>query len=340
MPTIKDVANIAGVSVATVSRYFSSPEKVSQKNTQKVMNAVEQLNYKPNLLARNFTQSRSYSILVLAPLSNPFLMDVIKGIQEVARVKGYTVLLVDKLEVPSDDDKYYSMLETRLVEGIIDFKAQKRDKKKQGQRLENIVTLCDYVEDSAAPVIAVDDVASSEKIVSYLTSLGHRRIACLSGLDFIQATSYRKQGYQQALEKAGISYSDKLVLKGDFSFTSGQNAAKELIAMQPRPTAIFCMSDKMAIGVIQGLKVQGLNVPSDISVVGFDDIEFAQYSDPPLTTVRQPAKELGSSAMHKLCDLIDNKYDPDTALRPYFLPTDLIVRGSTAPLLVKADKDL
>lgn len=335
MANIKDVASLAGVSVATVSRYFSAPEKVSKKNTEKVAKAIEQLSYKPNLLARNFTQSRSYSILVLAPLGNPFLLDVIQGIQEIARVKGYTVLLVDALGKQNDDETYYNMLETRLVEGIIDFKVQKRLNKKQGTRIDNIVTLCDYVENNTSPVVTVDDVKGAEKLVDYLVSLGHRHIGCLTGLDFIQASHHRKLGYQNALQKAGIPLSNKLIINGDFSVNSGINAAKEFANMRPRPTAIFSMSDKMAIGIMQGLKAEGIKVPEDISVVGFDDIEFAQYSDPPLTTIRQPAKELGSNAMKLLCNLIEGKFDPDTVLRPYFLPTDLIVRGSTAAVQIK-----
>lgn len=330
MANIKDVSSLAGVSVATVSRYFSAPEKVSKKNTEKVIKAIEQLNYKPNLLARNFTQSRSYSILVMAPLANPFLLDVIQGIQEIARLKGYTVLLVDTLESPDDENKYYDMLETRLVEGIIDFKVRKKENKKPLARIENIVTLCDYVENCSSPVISVDDVKGAEKLVDYLISLGHRNIGCLTGVDFIHASHHRKLGYQNALQKAGIPLSNKMIINGDFSVTSGLNAAKEFINMVPRPTAIFSMSDKMAIGIIQGLKAEGFRVPEDISVVGFDDIEFAKYCDPPLTTIRQPAKELGSSAMKLLCNLIEGKFDPETVLRPYFLPTDLIVRGSTA----------
>jgi LacI family transcriptional regulator, repressor for deo operon, udp, cdd, tsx, nupC, and nupG len=110
------------------------------------------------------------------------------------------------------------------------------------------------------------------------------------------------------------------------------DAAQQFATMQPRPTALFSMSDKMAIGLIQGLKTLGLRVPEDVSVVGFDDIEFAKYCEPPLTTIRQPAKELGSSAMKMLCKLIEGDYDPDSILRSYFLPTDLIVRGSAAAI--------
>ncbi|WOI36359.1 LacI family DNA-binding transcriptional regulator [Alteromonas sp. CI.11.F.A3] len=335
MANIKDVAALAGVSVATVSRYFSSPEKVSKKNITKVATAIEQLNYEPNLLARNFSQSRSYSVLVIAPLVNHFLLDVIHGIQEVARVKGFTILLVDAIEPQQAKDKYYRMLETRLVEGIIDFNAHIKDDKKQSAGLQNIVTLCDYNENSATPIIAVDDVKAAENSVNYLLSLGHQNIGCLTGLDFVHATHHRKLGYQNALTKAGIPLSDKLIINGDFSFASGINAAKEFARMKPRPTAIFSMSDEMAIGLIQGLKAQGLQIPEDISVTGFDDIEFAKYCDPPLTTIRQPAKELGASGMRTLCNLIEDNYDQESILTAYFLPTDLIVRGSTAALKVK-----
>ncbi len=136
-------------------------------------------------------------------------------------------------------------------------------------------------------------------------------------------------GYQNALTKAGLTYNPELIIKGNFSADSGLSAANKFADMMPRPSAIFCMNDKMAIGLIQGLKAKGIKVPEDISVAGFDDIEFAKYSDPPLTTIRQPAIELGSCAMALLCDLIEGNVDESTVLQPHFLATDLIVRGST-----------
>jgi len=144
-------------------------------------------------------------------------------------------------------------------------------------------------------------------MVDYLTSLGHKYIGCLSGLNFIHATKHRLKGYQNALKKANIPFDSDLIIDGDFSSTCGIKAAKLFADMPKRPTAIFSMSDKMAIGLIQGFKKLGLKVPEDISVVGFDDIEFAKF-----------------------CDIIKGKFAQNKAPAPYFLPTELIVRGSSA----------
>lgn len=330
MANIKDVAFAAETSVATVSRYFSSPEKLSKKTAVKVAKAIEELNYKPNLLARNFTQSKSYSILVIAPINNPFLLDVISGIQEVAIANGYTVLLADIMQSQRDGTHYYNMLETRLVDGIIDFQARLKDSKTPSPPMQNIVTLCDYKPNGIYPVVSIDDVGAAEEMVDYLTSLGHKHIGCLSGLNFIHASKHRLKGYQNALKKANIPFDSGLIINGDFSSTCGIKAAKLFANMPKRPTAIFSMSDKMAIGLIQGFKKLGLKVPEDISVVGFDDIEFAKFCDPTLTTIRQPAKELGSEAMKLLCDIIKGKVAQNKAAAPYFLPTELIVRASSA----------
>lgn len=332
MANIKDVASVAGVSVATVSRYFSSPDKLSKKSTVKVEQAIKQLNYTPNLLARNFAKSRSSSILVVAPLINTFFFEVIQGIQEIAKTQGYTVLLADAIDTKADSGDYYSMLETRLVDGIIDFNASAQNAKSNREGQNNVVTLCDYVENNASPIISIDDIKSAEMVVDYLISLGHKQIGCLSGLSFVNSTRHRIQGYKNALNKADIEYLSKYIINGDYSLNCGLEAAKEFASMFPRPTAIFSMSDEMAIGLIQGLKAEGLRIPEDISVVGFDDISFARYCDPPLTTIRQPAKELGSRAMSLLCNMIEGDYDEETLLTPNFLPTDLIVRASTAPL--------
>jgi LacI family repressor for deo operon, udp, cdd, tsx, nupC, and nupG len=332
MANINDVATLAGVSVATVSRYFSAPDTVSKKSSLKVKSAIQQLKYKPNLLARNFAKSRSNSILVLAPLVNPFLMKIIQGIEETGRENGYTVFLGDTNYSVATEQFYLDMVDTRLSDGVIQF-ASRRLVNSDALQLPPTVTLCDEIDNSPFPTIAVDDVKAAENVIDYLLSLGHKNIGCLLGLNTVSATANRLKGYRQSLDKASIPYTDKFLVQGDFSINSGVNAAKVFAQMSPRPTAIFSMNDEMAIGLLQGLKAEGLSIPEDVSIVGFDDIEFAKYCDPPLTTVRQPAKEMGSTAMSVLCNIIENK-SMSKSPSQHHLPTDLIVRKSTTSIKI------
>ncbi len=328
MANIHDVAALAGVSVATVSRYLSAPEKVAKKSQVKVAAAIDQLNYKPNLLARNFSQSRSYSILVLVPdITNPFLGQVVRGIESVGRDLGYTVLLGDVHASEQRELEYMEMLETRLVDGVIQLLDGPPPK---GDKSYAIVSVCDCADDSSWPTVAVDDVKASASLVEYLLSLGHERVGCVLGMDIVSATAKRLSGYKQALAGAGIAFDESLVVEGDFSIQSGVNAAGLFLQMKQVPSAVFCMNDEMAIGLIQGLKMGGLRVPEDVSVVGFDDIEFAKYSDPPLTTMRQPAGALGATAMKILYRLLEDKGANPSKPIHHRLPTDLIVRKSTA----------
>lgn len=330
MANISEVAALAGVSVATVSRYFTAPEKVAKKSIAKVEAAIQALDYKPNLLARNFSQSRSYSVLVLVPkITNPFLANVIEGIEAAGRSLGYTVLLGDIGSATEREKEYLDMVDNKLVEGVINFSTSTTGKLSKAPT-EYSVSVCDDLDESNYPTIAIEDKKAAVTVVEYLLSLGHKNIGCLLGIPSVNATTKRLAGYRETLEKAGLPFSEALLIQGDFSIQSGVDAARLFANMQPRPTAIFCMNDEMAIGLLQGLKTEGLKIPEDISVVGFDDIEFSKYCDPPLTTIRQPARELGSTAMRVLYELINSKDKKQTLQLRHRLPADLIVRKSTA----------
>jgi LacI family repressor for deo operon, udp, cdd, tsx, nupC, and nupG len=333
MASIRDVAHKANVSVATVSRFLNDPEKVSKKAGQAVERAIEALNYKPNLLARNFYKSKSYSILVLVPnIANPFFSRLIRGIEDIGQQKGYAVLLGDTRFSQERESDYFGLVETRLADGIIQLAPEHPIAVYEGLSSVPLVNACECCLNTRFPSVNIDNAAAAKSVVDYLISIGHSRIACVLGPDesiaICPVTQHRLRGYQQAMESAGLSIDNALIFPGDFSLESGAKAAEHYIAMDNRPSAIFCMNDEMAIGLIQGLKTAGIRVPEDISVAGFDDIEMARFSDPPLTTVLQPAEHIGRTAMTVLADLLEGKTPEQLNHR---LPTELIIRASTAP---------
>lgn len=324
MSNIREVAHAAGVSVATVSRALASPEKVSPSSLKKVKDAIDAVGYRPNLLARNFRAARSYAIVVLVPdITNPYFSQVIRAIEDRAQQKGYAVLLGDTRESSKREQEYVNRVETRLADGVIQLRPQSMSASEQ-----NIpwVNACGCV-GTPGPSVRVDNIAATRTIVDHLLALGHRRIGIISGLKDNPHTIDRLEGYKQSLKQAGIEFQVDLVAEGDFTMWSGQNAAKQFFELRERPTAICCMNDEMAIGAIQTLKAQGMNVPDDISVTGFDDISYAKYWDPGLTTIAQPAEDIGRIALDTLLRIIEGENLTDQEI---VLPTEFVLRHSTA----------
>lgn len=331
MSNIREVAKAAGVSTATVSRYFSNPEKLAKKSATKVEAALSKLNYKPNLLARNFSKSRSFAILVLVPdIANPFFSRVIKGIEEVAHQKGYSVLLGNTCYSEDRELTYTNLVDTRQADGVIQLGPNLPFENCETMPSVPFVQACECLKTGNFPTVEVDNVDASKRIVEHLLGLGHRKIACILGPETSPLTSDRLHGYELALENAGIEIDRNLLFSGDFTMNSGFNTAPMLIQQQNRPTATFCMNDEMAIGLIRGLSSAGLRVPQDMSIAGFDDIEYAKYSEPPLTTVSQPTEDLGRTAMNYLYDLLEKESSSHVET---VLPTQLVIRESTAKLV-------
>lgn len=328
--SIRQVARQAGVSIATVSRALTTPDKVSDKTLKKVLAQVERSRYKPNLLARNFRSKRAYAVVVLVPnIANPFFAEIIRGIEQIAQQHGYAVLLGDT-EGREDREAYYvSLVETRQADGLIQLHPR-LPKAAQGDGGLDIpwVNACEYIDDAPCPRIGIDNVAAAREMTTYLIGLGHRRIGAILGPNSSPLTSDRLRGYKLALKTARISAEDALVAEGDFSMSSGRAAIERLFAAKEAPTAVFCFNDEMALGAIRWLKSTGRSVPHDVSVVGFDDIEFASFCDPPLTTIEQPTREIGNKAMSVLFEMLSGG-KPEPAL--HALPTKLIVRDSAAP---------
>ncbi|WP_236985465.1 LacI family DNA-binding transcriptional regulator [Marinagarivorans cellulosilyticus] len=323
MASIKDVARLAGVSVATVSRAIAIPEKVSEKTLKKVNDAVALSGYRPNLLARNFRSSRSFCIVVMVPdITNPFFSQVIKAIEDRAQQRGYAVLLGDTRDQNSREQEYVHRVETRLADGLIQLRPNEIHV--DGDPLPIVYACgCENVPNCS---VTIDNTLAAKKVVDYLVSLGHTRIGCLTGLRENPHSMERLAGYRQALEAAGLEYSEQYVSEGDFTLGSGQDAAKKIMCQAKPPTALFCMSDQMAMGAIQALQAQGVQIPQQVSIVGFDNIAYAEFWHPTITTVSQPAEEMGKRAVDMLVSIIEGK---EFTHESKILPTQLIVRDSS-----------
>ena len=324
MSNIREVAQAAGVSVATVSRAISNPEKVSPASLKKVKDAINAVGYRPNLLARNFRAARSYAIVVLVPdITNPYFSQVIQAIEDRAQQKGYAVLLGDTRESSKREQEYVNRVETRLADGVI----QLRPQSMSASTLDiPWVNACGCV-GTPGPSVRVDNIAASKTIVDHLLALGHKRIGVISGLRKNPHTIDRLEGYKQSLKEADIPFDKELIAEGDFTMWSGKNAAHHFFQQRELPTAICCMNDEMAIGAIQSIKAKGMCVPTDISVTGFDDINYAKYWDPGLTTIAQPAEDIGRISFDTLLRIIDGE---DLSQQEIVLPTEFIVRQSTS----------
>lgn len=330
MANIRDVAKVAGVSIATVSRALSNPETVSKASLKKVHVAMEQVKYKPNMLARNFRRHRAYSIVVMVPnLANTFFATVVRGIEDVAQQQGYSVLLADTRDMLSREEEYLKLVETRQADGVIQLSPHREGGSALPKEDIIAVNACGC-ENTPYPCIRVDNAEASKTATEYLISLGHKRIGVITGLADNPHSIDRLKGYKQALDKAGIAFLDEWRAEGAFTMWSGLNAAQHFIRMdkEQRPSAILCQNDEMAIGAIKAFKNAGIKVPEEISITGFDDIEVSRFSDPSLTTINQPAEEIGRSAANMLLRLIEGK---EVRHQDYILPYEFVVRSSSQP---------
>lgn len=326
MATIRDVSKIAGVSVATVSRTISKPDKVSAKTREIVEAAIQETNYKPDVLARNFRTRKSSTIVVLVPdIANPFFSRVIRGIEQTAQNLGYSVLLGDTQGEHDREIVYANMVRTSQADGIIQLDSH-IPFEDENETATPIVNACDCIRGANIPTIEIDNAAAAEKMTDYLISLGHKNIAVITGPVASTITKDRLKGYKKALKNAAIDFTYSNIYTGDYSISSGATVTKTLLSNDNPPSAIFCMNDEMAIGAINQVKNMGYAVPSDISIAGFDDISFAQYNDPPLTTISQPAEDFGAKAMSTLYNII-NQIEP--IQKNVFLDFELIIRNST-----------
>ncbi|SON50823.1 DNA-binding transcriptional regulator CytR [Vibrio tapetis] len=331
MATMKDVAQLAGVSTATVSRALMNPEKVSSTTRKRIEDAVMESGYSPNSLARNLRRNESKTIITIVPdICDSYFTEIIRGIEDAAVENGYLVLLGNSGQQQKRESSLVNLVFTKQADGMLllgthlPFDVSKPEQK----NLPPLVMACEFAPELELPTVHIDNLTSSFEAVNYLTQMGHRNIAQITGPAEAVLCQFRSQGYQQALRRSGIPMNPTYKEEGDFSFESGERAIAKLLSLPEPPTAIFCHNDVMAIGAIQKAKKLGFKVPEDISFVGFDNVQFSEYCDPPLTTISQPRYEIGRQAMLMLLELLKGN---DVQAGSRLLETELIIRKSAAP---------
>jgi DNA-binding LacI/PurR family transcriptional regulator len=325
--SIKDIARAAGVSPSTVSRALNDHPRISDETKERIRRLSEEMGYTPSLLARGLvTQDTATIGVVITSASDPFLACLITSIEEVAQEQGYTVLLSNSYLDPDRELEVVSSFHGRRSRGIIVIGSQidagylqLRDR----FPLPIVLTNCRTYPYS----VSTDNLTGARRAVEHLVQLGHRRVAYVANRRSQRSNLDRMTGYQQVLAANEIAVEEDQIIEGDGTLQGGFQAARNLTAQNQLPTALFCFNDMTAIGALNAFRQAGIRVTEDISVVGFDDVEFATHCYPPLTTVRQPTDRMGHRLMHMLLALIQGQEDVEAET----LPAELVIRETTGP---------
>ncbi|MBI5929738.1 MAG: LacI family DNA-binding transcriptional regulator [Chloroflexi bacterium] len=328
--TILDVAREAGVSYSTVSRVLSGYEFVKDSTRQRVLEAVERLGYVVNQQARSLAGGKSGVIGLLVPgLDNSYIAEIARGIDEVLSKASYDLLLYTTHRT-STETSYALKMTKGLADGLLLVVPLLTTAYVETLREQNFpYVLIDQVDPSnRSSVVDSLNRQGAYEGTQYLLSLGHRRIGFITGLMKLRSAEDRLSGYLAALRDAGIPVEQDLIQRGDFWRKEGYEAAERLLSLSNPPTAIFASNDLSAFGAMEAIRAYGLQIPQDISIMGFDDIPQASLVYPRLTTVRQPLDEMGRIAAQLLVEQIEN---PDRPIHHVTLPTSLVVRESCQP---------
>ncbi|WP_105619264.1 LacI family DNA-binding transcriptional regulator [Vallitalea okinawensis] len=310
--TIRDIAKQCNVSVATVSRVLNNdPKGVGQHTREKVLKVIEATNYKPNAVARTLATKRARTIgLILPDVSNPFNSMMAKGVEEEASKYGYNTILCDSNNEKEKENAYLRILSENYVAGLIynNFKSTDLSGLQDfiGQSIPYILIDHDIETHEGASVIKIDNAKAMYDLTRFVLSKGHKKIAAVTGYEDSYSSSQRLIGFKRAMNDVGVDVNAELIFTGDFRLKTGYELCG-CILEKAKVTAIICFNDVMALGVLQKLKENGLKVPEDISVTGFDNIEFADFIDPPLTTVSQPIYDMGRRAAYQLIQKLEGQ---------------------------------
>lgn len=303
MVTIKDVARRAGVSTATVSRVLNEHPSIAQDARQKVHDAIEELGYRPNAIARSLRLTSTSTLgLVLSSIGNPFFAELARAVEDEARANGYAVIIGNADERPEQQDHYVQTLLERRVDGLLivptaDGSQLVRDAVARG---DHIVQVDREVPDLAAPIVRVDGTSAVRDLVDHLVALGHERIGLIAGPQTTSTGRERFAAFRAALSQHGLPYRDELVRFGDFHHQSGVTATRELMGLAEPPSAIFASGNPQGLGALEELSTLGLAVPHDVGLAVFDDLAWFSLVDPPVTAIRQPTRKLGRAAVNVL----------------------------------------
>lgn len=331
MSTMRDVAQRAKVSLATVSHVINGTRYVSADLTARVLQAMQELSYRPNRIARSLRTRRSHTIaLIVSDITNPFFAHVVRGAEDAASARGFSVVVSN-----TDEDEQKEAEAIRVVieyqhDGVIIASTGQHHREFQRLQQANVPLV---LLDRRVPSIRADHILSNNEqaayeATQYLIERGHRRIGLILGRQGIATSEERHQGFRRALQENEIPPSPTLEVRGDYRIDGGRRACLELLKQKPRPTALFPVNNRMTIGVLQALAEAEVRCPDDVSVMGFDDFDMLSIVTPPITTVAQQSYELGRGAVEMLLSRVEG--DPDAPAKEVRLSCELLERGSVS----------
>jgi DNA-binding LacI/PurR family transcriptional regulator len=334
--SIKDIAQVAQVSHSTVSRAIHHSPLVNGETGDRIRQIARRMGYRPSAVARSLVTKKTWTIgIVVTTIADPFIAELVSGIEETANDHGYSVFLANSNADPERELRVVHSFHERRVDGIL--VTASRVGALYLPRLTElkapIVLINNQHPGEFAHSVVIDNVTASRAATEHLIGLGHKRIAYIGDRFGFQSDTERFTGYRQALELSDLAFSPELVVHGDGNAESGGPAMETLLKLSAPPTAVFCYNDMTALGALRVIRARGLSVPADISLVGFDDLFIASYLQPLLTTVRQPRRQMGQMAMEMLLKLFAGE-QCNASIK---VSGELIVRESTAP--IKTGKD-
>lgn len=331
MPTVLDVAKRAGVAPITVSRVINNSGYVSLPTRERVEAAVKELGYVQNTIARGLRSKRTNTLaLVVTDITNPYFTSMARGVEDVAGACNYTVIYCNTDESETKEEKYANMLAQRQVDGVLLVPScgNAQTIKFFESNGINVVLLDRRISGVGTDIVCSDSENGANRLVKLLIGLGHKRIAIITGHKDVSTSTDRVIGYQQALAEAGLS-ENELIYYGAFNEQSGYELANQVMMQSQKPTAIFGANNFIAIGIIKALHDLKLDVPGDVSVVGFDDLPESMFMKPFLTVARQRAYEMGRLAAELLLKRISGELSGE--YREIILPVEIVVRESSGP---------
>lgn len=324
---IREVAKIAGVSTATVSRVLNETGPVRAETREKVLAIVEQQNFRPNLLSQKLRRAETGMLLVLvSSIANPFCAITLRGVENEAERRGYHILLCNSESDPDRELAYLRLLRGKVVDGVITMDAASRTSAMKKEIGDLPWVQCGEYEEGAAPYVSIDNYAAAKAVVRHLVATGRQRIALISAKGDYMYSRERERGYRDGLAESGLTFSAVAYAGEVTDFNEGANAFAELQAREPKTDAIFAISDMLACGAMNAATRSGVKIPDKLAVVGFDDLPYAEITSPRLTTVRQPMFELGAACARILIERLAGESSTGKSM---LLPWTLIHREST-----------
>jgi len=334
MPTIRDVAKLAGVAPITVSRVINDTSYVSQETRKRVEAAIKVLGYVPNMLGPSLRFKQTMTLaMIITDITNPFWTTVTRGVEDVAQANGYSTILCNTDESVEKQKQYVQMLLRRRIDGILLVPASSSAdpiRLIQHQGIP-VVVLDRMIPDLDIDIVRADSQKGAYQLTQHLLSLGHRQITMLAGPQTVSTAVDRVNGFCQAMDEAGLEVRNTQILWGNFTQESGYEMAQEALTATPRPTALFAANNFVAIGAMRASRDNSYRIPEDVALVSVDDIPPSFTVEPFLTVATQPAREMGKQAAGLLLDRIQG--EGDRPCQHIILPTEMIIRRSSGKII-------